>query len=32
VIRVEARATARDSSNSDQCCWTNGFVRVVVTP
>ena len=23
---------APDSSNNDQCCWTNGYVRVTVTP
>jgi hypothetical protein len=24
--------TASDSSFADQCCWSNGFVRVTVTP
>ncbi|HUE97375.1 MAG TPA: hypothetical protein VMN39_11995, partial [Longimicrobiaceae bacterium] len=32
VLRVEALASGRDSSNADQCCWTNGYVRVTVTP
>ena len=23
---------ANDSGTQDQCCWTNGYVRVNVTP
>ena len=34
LLRVQADqfGSARDSSGSDQCCWTNGYVRVVATP
>jgi hypothetical protein len=33
VLRVEAgNFASRDSSNPDQCCWTNGYLRVNVTP
>jgi hypothetical protein len=30
-VRVD-NFTASDSSFADQCCWSNGFVRVTVTP
>jgi hypothetical protein len=30
-VRVD-NFTAADSSDGDQCCWTNGYVRVHVTP
>jgi hypothetical protein len=33
VLRVRAdNFAADDSRTSDQCCWTNGFVRVIVSP
>lgn len=33
VLRAQAdNFSARDSSSGDQCCWTNGYVRVNVTP
>jgi hypothetical protein len=34
TLRVQADqfGSAPDSSSQDQCCWTNGYVRVVVTP
>jgi len=33
VLRVRAdNWTARDSSAGNQCCWTNGYVRVSVRP
>lgn len=33
VLRAQAdNFDARDSSSGDQCCWTNGYVRVTVTP
>lgn len=33
VLRVRAdNFAADDSRTSDQCCWTNGFVRVTVSP
>ena len=34
LLRVQADqfSSARDSSGGDQCCWTNGYVRVVATP
>lgn len=33
VLRVRAdNHRARDSSPGDQCCWTNGYIRVNVTP
>jgi len=33
LLRVEvANFTAPDSSSGDQCCWTNGYVRVNVLP
>ena len=30
-VRVDQFASAPDSSGGDQCCWTNGYVRVRVT-
>lgn len=33
VIRAQVENfTAPDSSNADQCCWTNVFQRITVTP
>jgi len=33
VIRVKVDTFGRvDSAAGDQCCWTNGFVKVTVTP
>jgi hypothetical protein len=33
VMRVQVDMfTVPDSSSGDQCCWTNGYVRVNVTP
>lgn len=33
VIRVKVDTFGRvDSAAGDQCCWTNGYVRVTVTP
>jgi hypothetical protein len=33
VMRIRAdNFTARDSNPLDQCCWSNGYVRVEVTP
>lgn len=33
VLRVRAgNFSSRDSSLSNHCCWTNGYVRVTVTP
>lgn len=33
VLRVRAdNWSAHDSTSADQCCWTNGYVRVKVTP
>ena len=33
VLRVRAdNFAALDSGAGDQCCWTNGYVRVRVTP
>ena len=33
VLRVRVdNWGANDSSGGDQCCWTNGYVRVTVTP
>ena len=33
VIRVRADNFGRvDSSSGNQCCWTNGYVKVTVTP
>lgn len=33
LLRVRAdNFSSPDSSTADQCCWTNGFVRVTVTP
>ena len=32
VIRVRADSFGRmDSSAGNQCCWTNGYVKVTVT-
>ena len=33
VIRVRAdNFGAVDTSPADQCCWTNGYIKVTVTP
>ena len=33
LIRVRADNFGRvDSSDGNQCCWTNGYVTVTVTP
>jgi hypothetical protein len=33
VLRVEAgNFGARDSTNENHCCWTNGYVKVTVVP
>jgi hypothetical protein len=33
MVRIRAdNWTARDSSGGNQCCWSNAYVRVVVTP
>ena len=33
VVRVRADNFGRvDSSSGNQCCWTNGYVKVTVTP
>jgi hypothetical protein len=33
VVRAEANNwNAPDSQSIDQCCWTNAYVRVRVTP
>lgn len=33
VLRVKADSFGRiDSAGGDQCCWTNGYVKVTVTP
>jgi uncharacterized protein YfaS (alpha-2-macroglobulin family) len=32
VVRVRANDSAVASAGHAQCCWTNGFVRVTVTP
>lgn len=31
-VRADQFASAPDSGAGDQCCWTNGYVRVTVTP
>jgi hypothetical protein len=31
-VRSDQWGSAPDSSGGDQCCWTNGYVRVTVTP
>lgn len=32
VIRVRANDSAVASAGHSQCCWTNGFIKVTVTP
>lgn len=32
VVRVRANDSAMASAGDAQCCWSNGFVRVTVTP
>jgi hypothetical protein len=33
VVRVRGDSFGNiDSTADDQCCWTNGYVRVTVTP
>ncbi len=32
VVRVRANDTSAESAGHAQCCWTNGFVKVTVTP
>ena len=33
LVRVRADNFGRvDSSSGNQCCWTNGYLKVTVTP